>query len=183
MHDDWLDQVTAVIRSSDAVALPLDRLAAELRARFGGEVGVPELRARIGQRADRLLLIEPETPLLGAGLPGADQQELLGILRAAGLAPSPHVMLRGEGEPSTTVEPAPEVTRAVSRSLTQLWGAQTGAEPGRADLVLATRAANTLRGTLRRMSARGPRPATHPGGTRTAGGGAPPAGPAPGAAA
>lgn len=171
MSDEWVDRVTAVIRSGDLVAYPLDRLREELRRRFGSEPPDPgELRRLLLGHPDRFVLIEPEPlPLHGADQDGA--AEILGVLRSAGLFSVSQVMLRGETEPAPDVETAAAVTRAVSRSLTALWNAGSAGTLRRAELVQATRAANQLRGRLRRLSASPPLPSPAPaaGGTRSAG--------------
>lgn len=174
MSDDWSDRVTAVIRSGEAVSFPLERLREELRARFGLEPpGLEELRRLLRARPDRFIVVDPP-PLPLAGSVGETAPELLGALRAAGLAPSPQVLLRGQSEPAADVETAAPLTRAVSRSLSVLWTAGPTARFGRGELAQATRAANQLRGTLRRLTA-SPRlpPKPSAGGTRTLG---PPAG-------
>lgn len=174
MNDQWLDQVTAIIRSGEMVAFPLDRLRDELRERFGWEPpALPELRRLLQSRPDRFLVVEPDPlPALGSAQGGGS--ELMRVLRSAGLVAPAQVMLRGDAEPATDLEEDAALTRAVSRSLTVLWTARSAAVLGRAELVQATRAANQLRGTLRRLSARPRLPASAPaaGGTRTSGGSA-----------
>lgn len=156
MDAEWLDQVTVIIRGSDFVAYPLDRLHGELRTRFSSPIGsVAELRTRLLRRPDRFLVIEPGAEVPGgAGLPPGVRAQLVSRLREAGLLPVAQVLLASPDEPEGE-GPEARLSRAVSRSLTMAWAAQGDSRQGRAELLQATQAANELRGVLRRMYAEG----------------------------